>query len=59
MEQNVTTYYKGDLVPQRGRYRCSECGEVWEATEINVRFPPCDANKSGEASWTRIADDSR
>jgi len=45
------TFVKGELVPAKGRYRCTGSGEVWEATEMNVRFPPCDVCKDGRCRW--------
>jgi rubrerythrin len=54
MEAEARTYEKGELVPHAGTYRCSECGEIWTTREVGVRFPPCDANKSGVARWTEV-----
>jgi hypothetical protein len=53
MTDQGNTYVKGDLVPGPGTYRCT-CGEVWTTDESNVRFPPCDACKSGDSRWTRV-----
>jgi hypothetical protein len=56
-EQDV--FYKGDLVPGPGTYRCLGCGELWTATESKIRFPPCDADKSGETRWVRAMDQAQ
>jgi hypothetical protein len=53
MTEAQETYAKGELVPAPGTYRCT-CGELWTTDEANVRFPPCDACKSGDAVWTRV-----
>ena len=45
------SYVKGELVPRKGWYRCTGSGERWQATEINVRFPPCDVCKDGSCRW--------
>jgi len=52
----ATEYTKGDLVPGPGTYRCT-CGELWSTPEGRVRFPPCDACKSGDARWVKVSDD--
>lgn len=53
MTEAQETYTKGELVPVPGTYRCT-CGELWTTDQVNVRFPPCDACKSGDARWTRV-----
>jgi hypothetical protein len=54
METELNTYQKGELVPSPGTYRCTACGELWTTDEIGVRFPPCDACKSGEGRWELV-----
>ena len=60
-DQTEETYLKGELVPAAGVYRCCACGEVWETDQDHVRFPPCEANKTGEARWhlMRAAEEAR
>lgn len=53
MTEAQQTYAKGELVPEPGTYRCT-CGELWSTNERNIRFPPCDACKSGDQRWTRV-----
>lgn len=55
MSEGQVTYGKGELVPSAGTYRCT-CGEVWTTDEADIRFPPCDACKSGDARWSRVSD---
>jgi rubrerythrin len=54
MESEEHIYHKGELVPEKGTYRCLTCGELWTTEETGVRFPPCDASKSGEARWVKV-----
>lgn len=54
-KEDEPVYHKGEIVPRAGTYRCDECGELWTTGEINVRFPPCSANKSGAASWHLVS----
>jgi hypothetical protein len=51
---NADTYQKGELVPGPGTYRCTVCGEEWTINESNVRFPPCEVDKTGTARWVKI-----
>jgi rubrerythrin len=55
MTDGQDTYMKGEPVPFKGTYRCTGCGEVWTTQETGVRFPPCDANKSGESKWVLVS----
>jgi len=54
VDEPLITYQKGELVPVPGLYRCTGCGERWRATEKGVRFPPCDACKSGDSRWVLV-----
>lgn len=54
MQENVTSYQKGELVPGPGTYRCTGSGELWTTHESNVRFPPCDVCKSGDCRWVAV-----
>jgi hypothetical protein len=55
MQEQEDRYEKGELVPHTGTYRCTGSGEVWTATETNVRFPPCDVCKDGSCRWVAVA----
>lgn len=56
MESGMQEYEKGELVPGPGTYRCTGCGEIWTTEESNVRFPPCEANKSGPSRWVKVSE---
>lgn len=54
MTDQEQIFRKGEPVPRAGTYRCLSCGELWTTEETGVRFPPCDASKTGEARWVFV-----